>query len=659
MLTGRSGQLSRLAPGSGADAEPEHTPRGPRPAAPCARAAAAALAWAAAALAWPAAGPRRGAPARAEAGARREAIVEASEDQRACVLDGDLRVRRWSAGAGAPTGGAGSGATFVFEGQLWLVRSRTVQIQAVTASGAAGQEDFANTLKEIAIGGSFLENNTLHISATGVIWHSADGQREPILTDMDSNWSNELVEATRDTSGEVLQPDRAVVDRTVVHLKLPNSVRLHIEQWPDPAAHYVNVKVTKPAENGEVGLCVDSAAPAVGVSTSETLFRAGIYTRSCPSVESEISWPYGGCEGLSTEASMYSFSAIDRSISCGVCGQNQFVDFLGKLAADLKNLKEEECSQGVIYGVAFGSKYEEMLDLQDDVDTQRLLQLHQRCFFYFVAADNESKSISLNRTSKSGLSILIPVPTSVLPYKSRRRNTKLFKMYGGLVVFAFAKRLVWQDAKMLGDLCQSWIGTMDYQKMFTENIEQHGTCASFRALPNKPETMGEVRSDGPRFEYHCSFLEAVDRPGVTDDSETLGKQCGHYRRLDPENYRISLDSGLIDSAVILWDMRSKRCRDFNRQLSCTWLGEIHCFADRDQVSFPEALRAVGVYEPSAVSPLDSEVKDKLFVKTDDPEIPMVHIGRSSCHWYFSDVSNNMYTCASNPDVVAKGTAANA
>ncbi|CAK0896848.1 unnamed protein product [Prorocentrum cordatum] len=647
-----------LASESDADAGPEHAPRGTCPAAPWARAAAAALAWAAAALALRAAAGRRGASARAAAGAWREAIVEASDRRRACVLDGGLRVRRWGAGAAVPAGDAGSGATFVFEGALWLVRSGTVQIQASTAGRDAGQEDFANTLKEIAIGGSFLENNTLHISATGVTWHSADGQRESILTDMDSEWSNELVKATRDFSGEALQPDPAVAERTVVHLKLPNSVQLQIEQWPDPAGHYVNIKVTKPVENGEVGLCVDSAAPAVGVSTSESLFRAGIYTRSCSSVESEVPWPYGGCEGLPTEANMYSSSAIDNSFTCGSCGQNQFVDFLGKLATDLKDLKEEECSQGVIYGVAFGSKYEDMLDVPSEYATRWLLHLHQRCFFYFVTADNESENISLNRTSKSGLNILIPVPTSALPYKSMRRNTKLFKMYGGFIVFAFAKRLVWQDAKLFPmEVNNSWIGMMDYQKMFTENVEQHGTCASFRALPNHRVSMGEVRSDGPRFEYHCACLESADRPDVTDDSNTLRKQCDHYQQLDTENGRISLDSGLIDSAVILWDMRSNRCRDFNSQLSCTWLGEIQCFGDRDQVSFPEALRAVGVYEPSPVSPLDSDRKDKLFVRSDDPEIPLVHIGRTSCHWYNSNFSNNMYTCTSNPDAVAKAIVA--
>eukprot|EP00959_Pyramimonas_sp_CCMP1952_P186519 3900374-Pyramimonas_sp.AAC.1 len=73
---------------------------------------------------------------------------------------------------------------------------------------------------------------------------------------------------------------------------------------------------------------------------------------------------------------------------------------------------------------------------------------------------------------------------------------------------------------------------------------------------------------------------------------------------------------MIDSAVIAWDMSSERCRDFNTKITCTWLGEIECFGDRDQISFPEVLRAVGVYEPSLVSPKGVQHKDRLFVGVD-------------------------------------------
>ncbi|KAL7570777.1 hypothetical protein ACA910_014407 [Epithemia clementina (nom. ined.)] len=46
-----------------------------------------------------------------------------------------------------------------------------------------------------------------------------------------------------------------------------------------------------------------------------------------------------------------------------------------------------------------------------------------------------------------------------------------------------------------------------------------------------------------------------------------------------------LDSTLIDSAVLAWDLRTDRCRDFVSQLLCNWLQEIACFSDRDQLSF--------------------------------------------------------------------------
>ncbi|KAL7556446.1 hypothetical protein ACA910_000005 [Epithemia clementina (nom. ined.)] len=52
----------------------------------------------------------------------------------------------------------------------------------------------------------------------------------------------------------------------------------------------------------------------------------------------------------------------------------------------------------------------------------------------------------------------------------------------------------------------------------------------------------------------------------------------------------ALDSTLIDSAILAWDLRTDRCRDFVAQLLCTWLQEIACFSDRDQLSFGYALQ---------------------------------------------------------------------
>ncbi|CAK0788350.1 unnamed protein product [Prorocentrum cordatum] len=399
------------------------------------RAAVAALTAAAVALVLLAVAGRGGAPAGAVAAAWPEAIVKASDSRSACVLFGGLAVRHGAANASFSTWDNSSDVTFVFEGNLWLVQMDDVKIQAQTGRLSDGQTEYTNVLKEIAIGGSALTGNVLHISARGVTWRNADGSEESILSDLDTEFSNELVEAKRDNSGDVVLPDRKDAELNVVHVRLPQSVELEVYQWPDSAGHLIDVKIITPLEHTFSGICADSTLPGVGVPISASLLPASNHSRSCATKESEVPWPYGTGDCLASEAQLTSYSAIDSSITCGFCRQNKFANFLGDLAKKFKELKQEECFQGVIYGVAFGSKYEAMLDTTGDAIAHRLLQVHQRCFFYFVtsAADFVEgaaySDISLNRTSKNGLNILIPVPKSVLPYQNMRRNTKLFKMH--------------------------------------------------------------------------------------------------------------------------------------------------------------------------------------------------------------------------------------
>lgn len=358
--------------------------------------------------------------------------------------------------------------------------------------------------------------------------------------------------------------------------------------------------------------------------------------RECPSPESSVPWPYRTCEQTSDSsfgAQVARFSATD----------DPFAQFMTTLAKRLENLIGAECSQMVVYGCAFGSKYEGNVNKPfRGGRTRRLREFQGRCFVSFVLEDSagtRAPVILENRNSKSGLRLLIPVPRSIMPYKSMRRNTKLFKIYGGHMVFAFAKSVVWQDAKL-------WQNTevVDYHKLFKGTVTKSGACASFMALPNHRHSVNGVREDGPLFKYHCETILASNRKDVTDDRGVVDKQCKYYQELDAETYSVSLDSGLIDSALILWDMGSDRCRNFNSKLSCTWSNETQCFGDRDQVSFPHALRSMAVREPSPVLPTESMSKDKGFVGGIDTSTPLVHILRGNCHWYYSKALN---TCASN------------
>jgi hypothetical protein len=241
---------------------------------------------------------------------------------------------------------------------------------------------------------------------------------------------------------------------------------------------------------------------------------------------------------------------------------------------------------------------------------------HGRCFFNFVLDEGNATGVR-----NSTLGIRIPVPRAVLPYENMRRNTKLFKMYGGLIVFSlFAKRLIWQDAKLEKFLPLS----NNYNNIFKNQIDKNGVCNALFGLPKHAYTLGKPtwrKVDGPHFKDHCNLLTStsgIKRPlAHTDSREALKIQCDYYQKLNSSSYITSLDSGLIDSALMAWDMRTERCRKFNKRLSCTWLDETQCYGDRDQLSFPQALRTMKLHEPHYVSPAKSMTQDKLFVSADN------------------------------------------
>ena len=51
---------------------------------------------------------------------------------------------------------------------------------------------------------------------------------------------------------------------------------------------------------------------------------------------------------------------------------------------------------------------------------------------------------------------------------------------------------------------------------------------------------------------------------------------------------------LIDTAFIVYDMRTPHCRQFNGNLGCSWLDEIRCYSDRVQIFFPVVVANSGL-----------------------------------------------------------------
>ena len=110
---------------------------------------------------------------------------------------------------------------------------------------------------------------------------------------------------------------------------------------------------------------------------------------------------------------------------------------------------------------------------------------------------------------------------------------------------------------------------------------------------------------------------------IHGDCLAIQKQCTDYFRQQKQNLagdasEASLDDGLIDSALMVWNNEDDRCQGFNEEFSCRWLQEIHCHGDRDQISFPHVVRQRGLTQQpgKVVLPEETDTLDKLMGESD-------------------------------------------
>ena len=184
------------------------------------------------------------------------------------------------------------------------------------------------------------------------------------------------------------------------------------------------------------------------------------------------------------------------------------------------------------------------------------------------------------------IDVIVPVPDGTF-LKSMRRNTKLFKMHGHLL-FPWAKRILWRDAKLKRYL-SGWTTKDDYLHYFKNAVEKHDACAAFVSLPMHPSSVSSPPpSQKTSLIGHCkTILEAAKkRPDVSDSFEGVIHQCHRY--ILDDTCEAPMDSGMIDSALIAWNPQIPRCVKFMAPLF-TWSDEIHRHSDRDQLSFQKHL----------------------------------------------------------------------
>eukprot|EP00594_Rhizosolenia_setigera_P014163 CAMPEP_0178966900 /NCGR_PEP_ID=MMETSP0789-20121207/17198_1 /TAXON_ID=3005 /ORGANISM="Rhizosolenia setigera, Strain CCMP 1694" /LENGTH=442 /DNA_ID=CAMNT_0020652255 /DNA_START=861 /DNA_END=2186 /DNA_ORIENTATION=- len=143
---------------------------------------------------------------------------------------------------------------------------------------------------------------------------------------------------------------------------------------------------------------------------------------------------------------------------------------------------------------------------------------------------------------------------------------------------------------------------------------------------------------------HCNTLVNVgqtSRPTVSDDISVVFTQCNRYEKQfkndDTESGKVFSQHPLVDTAFIVYDMRSENCRKFNGDFGCSWLDEVHCYSDRDQIPFPAVLSYSGLKLSPDISEEGSEYRDRIYVDK-KTNAPMLHIAKRSCHWYFKSFS---------------------
>jgi hypothetical protein len=415
------------------------------------------------------------------------------------------------------------------------------------------------------------------------------------------------------------------------------------------------------------------------LTTTTTTSQQPNDPRRCSSPECGSPWPLGSCEQHHANNGS-SLPVIGRSSTsprtCGWCGQSVFARFFQTLADQLAVRHKVECvDRIVVYSVALGAAHEQFLweppqpynattQFGTKLDGADILRRHGNCFFTFVLR-NSSAAMSTPTRTADGIDWVVAIPTDILPYSNHRRNTKLIKLQGHLI-FPWAQKLIWQDTKFRR-FDFSHTRPTDYNRWFNDHVGNHsnstttttGTtagaavCAGFYHLPSHENSFGPYalvtdHDDGGvhhhhhhhhyrnHYLHHCeTVVEALKiRHTVTDSMAALLHQCREYMQFAKGRFDVEmLSRAMIDSAFMGWDLRQPHCQSFVADLTCTWLDELHCYSDRDQISFPHVIRSLQLHpkQQGYVDPVNTNVEFWRHGR------PVARFTKSRCHWYFQEL----------------------
>ena len=345
------------------------------------------------------------------------------------------------------------------------------------------------------------------------------------------------------------------------------------------------------------------------------VMKAANKARSCTSPE-VASWIMDGQCNEETYVSALENDEFQHS--CGLCGDS--ATYLRNLRNEIKAQYEDQCKDLVVYGACLGATCEKLVTKENE---WHVMERPGTCFFLLIGGMSEvALSSNVNEFSH-----FIIIDITKMPYKNNRRNVKVLKFSPGLL-FPWADRVIWQDQKFPA----KWDFQLpkDYMLHFNRTIENQGTCLSFVGLPHHESAIGVAANVTLSAQCNAIISAVEGRPSVSDSIDSVRTQCEKYME---RNIR---QTPLVDTAFIVYDMRSSSCRKFNGNFLCTWLDEIHCHSDRDQISFPFIIDSMDLELASGQNIPGKEYRDQVYVNAKNK--PMLHVAKRSCHWYYGSFS---------------------
>jgi len=164
-----------------------------------------------------------------------------------------------------------SRADFYDEGDVWLVKSSQVFIQARYKA-----TPFTNGLaatNAIAVGGPFLEGHVLKVGALEngqITWDN-----KVVLTEFPSEFdASGLGMISYNDEGLLVDDAQSHLEKHIVHVSLPQGVHLQVMRW----SNHINVRISMPSTGEQDGHCGNFNGDASDDSTDQikTRMAAGI-----------------------------------------------------------------------------------------------------------------------------------------------------------------------------------------------------------------------------------------------------------------------------------------------------------------------------------------------------------------------------------------------